>query len=196
MDLYHVVLFVHILAAIIVVGGSFAIDFGASRAKKARTVDSLKSWLQALAIGSKAVAVSAAVTLAAGLYLGFAGDWWGSGWLSVALVLFVAAGALAGAVMDKGIERMIGIAEGFPEGPMSPDLGRRLTQPAMALTGPVMIGVDVAILFLMTNKPGLAGSMIVAGVAVGVGLAVGLRERQHALHPQHAQAPAGAEPAT
>lgn len=181
MDLYHVVLFVHILAAIVVVGGSFALDFAGARAKRARTVDSLRSWLQASAIGSKAIAASAAVTLLAGIYLAFDGGFWGDGWLTVALVLFVAAGALAGAVMDKGIGRMLEIAEGFPEGPMSPELGRQLVQPAMALAAPAMIGIDLAILFLMTNKPGYAGSLIVAGVAVTVGLAVGVRERQHAV---------------
>lgn len=196
MDLYKVVLFVHILAAIVVVGGSFALDFAGTRAKRARTVDSLRSWLQASAIGSKAVAAAAAVTLLAGLYMAFEGGWWGDGWLTVALVLFVAAGALAGGVMDKGIGRMLEISEGFPDGPMSPELGRQLAQPAMALAAPVMIGIDLAILFLMTNKPGYAGSLIVAGVAITAGLAVGVRERRHALHPAHAAAPPTAEPAT
>lgn len=199
MDLYNVVLFVHILAAIVVVGGSFALDFAGARAKRAKTVDSLRSWLQASAIGSKAIAAAAAVTLLAGVYLGFDGGWWGDGWLTVALVLFVAAGALAGGVMDKGIGRMLEISEDFPDGPMSPDLGRRIAQPAMALAAPAMIGIDLAILFLMTNKPGYAGSLVVAGVAVTVGLAIGVRERQHALSTAssgHAAGPATAGPAT
>lgn len=195
MDLYNVVLFVHILAAIVVVGGSFALDFAGSRTKRAKTVDSLRSWLQAITIGSKAVAVSAGVTLAAGLYLTFAGSFWNDGWLLVALALFLTAGGLAGGVMDKGTARMLEIAEGFPEGPMSPDLGRQLVQPAMALAGPTMVGIDLAILFLMTNKPGWTGSLIVAAVGVGGGLAVGLRERRHALHPAQAAAPTTAEPA-
>lgn len=190
MDLYHVMLFVHILAAIVVVGGSFALDFAGARTKRARSVDSLRSWLEASAIGSKAVAVAAAVTLIAGVYLGFDGGWWGDGWLTVALVLFVAAGALAAQVMDRGIGRMLEIAADFPDGPMTPELGRQLAQPAMALAGPTMVGIDLSILFLMTNKPGWIGSLVFSAVVVGLGFAVGVRERRHLLHP----APAPAAP--
>lgn len=194
MELYNVVLFVHILAAIVVIGGSFAMEFGGARAKQARTVDSLLSWLRALAVGSKAIGMAAAVTLAAGIYLAFAGSWWGAGWLTVSLIIFLVSGALAGTVMDKSLARMVEIAEGFDDGPMTPDLGRQLVQPSMALLGPVMLGMDLALVFLMTNKPGYAGSLLVAAVTIGTGLAFGLRERRHALHPPAAQA-AGESPA-
>lgn len=190
MDLYHVVLFVHVLTAIVVVGGSFALDFMAARTRRSRSVETLRSWLQALTIASKAIAASAALTLVAALYLTFDGGWWGDGWLMVSLVLFLTAGALAGSVMDKGVARMSEIAEGFPDGPMTPELGRQLAQPTMALVGPMMIGIDVAIVFLMTNKPALVGSLTVAAVTVGVGAAFGLRERRHLLHPPAPTAPA------
>lgn len=191
MDLYHVVLFVHVLTAIVVVGGSFALDLMGVMTKRAGTVDALRSWLRAIAIGSRIVARAAAVTFLAALYLTFDGGYWGDAWLLVSLALFVTAGALAGAVMDKGTARMVAIADEFPEGPMTPDLGRRLAQPAMVLAGPSMVGIDVAIVFLMTNKPGLVGSLTVAAIGVGAGLAFGRRERRHLVRPA---APAGPAP--
>lgn len=197
MDLYHVVLFIHVVTAIVVVGGSFAMDFAGTRAKRARSVDSLTSWLEALTIGSKAVAVSAGITFLAGLYLAFEGDWWGQGWMVVSLVLFLMAGALAGLVMDKGVARMLETTRTFPEGPMTPELGRQLVQPAMALAGPAMVGTDLAIVFLMTNKPaGYAAALTVAAIGAGVGLAFGLRERRHSLHAAPAAASAPVAPST
>lgn len=190
MDLYHIVLFVHVLTAIVVVGGSFSLDFMSVMARRSRTVDTMRSWLHAMGIGSKLIARSAGLTLVAALYLAFDGSWWGDAWLLVSLVLFLTAGALAGTVMDKGIAQMTETAEGFPEGPMTPDLGRQLGRPAMALAGPTMIGIDVAIVFLMTNKPGTGGALTAAAVCVAAGAAFGLRERRHLLQPPAPAAPA------
>lgn len=179
MTLYGTVLFVHVLAAIALVGGSAWAHVTIHLMERSGSTDALRS----LATSVRAVSVwaprFALVVVAAGLYLAFAGSWWGAGWPVVALVLFVLAGAVAGAVLDPHTSRLVDTLMAAPAGPVTPEARAAVTDHTLRRATGVMSGTDLAIVFLMTNKPGWTVSIVAAVVGVGLGAAFGMRDARH-----------------
>lgn len=190
MDLYNTVKFVHILAAILLVGFSFYMEFVLiGQAKRAATVETLRGWVRLIALTSRSLNIFAAITFIAGLYMAFAGDWWSQGWVVVALVMFLAAGAIAGGVLDPASRKAVEYVDGLADGPVTPEIGTNLSAPNVELASKALAGVDVAILFLMVTKPGYPGSAAVAVTGVCLGLAIGLWERRNAVRTTAPAAP-------
>lgn len=187
---YSIVVFVHVLAAIVLVGSSlFGPVLGLAIRRSAR-VESLREWAGYFQRVVKLTGPAAGVTLASGLYLGFAGSWWGSGWVEVSLGLFVLAGVGAIGVLDPTAKRLVAAAEDAEPGPVPPELDRVRHDRRTAVVESMMLSTDLAILFLMTNKPGLAGSLAVVGVAWTLGGVLAVREARHDEPSPAAPAPA------
>jgi uncharacterized membrane protein len=182
-ELYAVVVFAHVVGAIFLVGSSFFSPLLGMAARRAGTVESLREWARYFAAVGKLVGPMAGLTLLTGLYLSFAGDWWGSGWLEVSLVMFVLAGVGAFTVVDPTIRRLTEAAEAAPDGPVTADLDALRNDPRSTTVESFMLAGDVAIVFLMTNKPGFAGALVVTAAALVVGAALAARERRHLVAP-------------
>lgn len=180
MTLYGVVLFLHIVFAILLVGGSAWSHLTLAHARRAETSESAQALIGYLSVFVRASAPLAVLTVAAGLYLTFAGDWWGAGWPAVSLTLFVIAGVLAGAVMDPGAKAAKAAVDAAPAGPITAEASAAMDDPKLTITAWIMTGADLAIVALMTNKPGLATSVAVGAVAVALGAIAGAREARHA----------------
>lgn len=191
MTLYGTALFLHIIFAILLVGGTAWLHLAASLVKRSTTVGGARAHVNYISAVTKAAMPIAVLTLLPGLYMAFDAGLWGEGWPVVSLVLFTVAGALAGTVTDPATARIKAALDEAPDGPMTPELGRSLADAKLTYATWVMGGIDVAIVALMTNKPGYVGSVAVAAVAVMVGAALGVRENRHA-----ATAPAGPAPGT
>ncbi|MBW3618776.1 MAG: hypothetical protein KY461_00895 [Actinobacteria bacterium] len=179
MTLYGTALFLHIVFAIALVGGTVWLHVAGEFVKRSSTVAEARAHARFLAGSNKAMMPIAVLVLVPALYLAFAGDWWGKGWPVVSLVLFAATGALAGSIVDPGVARLMETLDGTPDGPMTPEIGRSLADPKLTLTLWAMAGADLAIVALMTNKPGYVGAVTVGLVGVVVGAAVGVRENRH-----------------
>lgn len=169
MELFNVVLFIHIACAILLVGGSLWVHVGHGVMHRARTVDGALTQARFIALFARAGGPLAAGTLLAGVYLAFAADRWDDGWLIVSLALFVFAGAAFGTTVSPGAARQVELLTSTPDGPLTPAVRAALHDRRYEAVMTVMAGADAAILFLMTNKPGLLASV---GVAV-IGLALG-----------------------
>jgi hypothetical protein len=174
MTLYGSALFVHVVFAILLVGGGACTHVGMTLLPRARSVEGVRSHVLWLHVLVKALPPLAVIVLASGVYMAFAGSWWGAGWPAVSLALFALAGAAAGAFIDPRVARLRAASDEAPEGPVPSELSVALTDPGLRLAGAILTGADVAIVFLMTNKPGWTGSLIVAAIGVTVGGLVGL----------------------
>ena len=152
--LYEVLLFVHILAAIVWVGGAFTIDLLASRAvhsgDSARLVTMSR---EAGFIGQRIIAPTSVVLLAMGLSMVAVNEAWtiGQAWIIIALVIFGAtflAGILFFGPESGRLEKAI--AE---RGADDPEVHRRFRR-IMAVSR-----IDLVLLLLvvadMVFKPGL-----------------------------------------
>jgi uncharacterized membrane protein len=155
-DKYHWLLFFHVTGAFMVLGGAvIAGVFNASALRRERPSEVVLLFrLTRFAVVS--ISVGMLLTLGFGLWLVHdVGYGWGQTWIVVALVLWVAAGALGG-IGGKRDRRTREFAEHLlTEGDMpSPELRARLRDPVSLALSWGSGAVVIAILALMIWKPG------------------------------------------
>lgn len=172
MELYYVVVFVHVVSAIVLVGSTLLAPFMGAAMRRATTTDGLLGPASILLQTGKFAGRTAPITLVTGLYLAFSGDWWGSGWLEVSLALFVLAGVGAIGVLDPAATRIVETAEAAPAGPLTADLDALRHDRRMATTEAFLLPGDVTIVFLMTTKPGFGGALATVAVAAVAGAVI------------------------
>ena len=177
---YNVLLFAHILGAVVLVGGSLMGPLVMRRLRTATSVASLRTVAGIVHAVSKASGPSAGLVLIAGVGMVLSNWSFGDGWIAVSLSLFVLSGVLAMAVADPVLKRLVTLAEETPEGPVTPELRELVHDPKMSAAHNVLLTVDVVIVALMTLKPGLAVSAAMALAAIAAGVALTVAERGRA----------------
>ncbi len=77
--------------------------------------------------------------------------------------------------------KIVAAADGAPDGPVPDELRAIVAAPRLHQGEAVIFGFDLAAVFIMTNKPSLAGAFIAvaAGVAVAA-VRIALAARRHA----------------
>ncbi len=161
---YSLAVFVHVLAAIYLIGSSLFSVFVRSAARGARTTGELRSWLAFGARSARFNPVAAMVLLASGLFLGSFG-FFGVAWFWVALGMFVANTAIARAVFPR-IGRRIAQAAGSaaPDQPVPEAADRARLSRGWDLATALLLSHDLAVLFLMLHKPTLVPALAVVGL--------------------------------
>jgi uncharacterized membrane protein len=179
MSSYDLVVFVHVVAAVVLVGGGLLATPTVNAAiRQAPTIPELRRWLTVGKPLGRVNPISSVTLLATGIYLASIGDWWGAPWVQVAVGLWVANSVLASTLLKPSmgaIARLAIDAEGEQIGPQL-DAARR--SPRLAVTEDVMLASDLGVLFLMVVKP--AGYFAALLVVVMAQLALfGTRTLRH-----------------
>ncbi len=172
MSVYSVVKFLHIVGAI----GFFitlALEWiGLAQMRTARTLDQVREWMDLPRRMRGAGMVSILVLLAAGIYMAVIA--WGlATWIAVALAAIVLSIALSAALTGP---RMAAVEKALAEeqGSMSPSFQSLLHDPRLWVSIQTRVAIGLGIVFLMTVKPGLVGSILVIGIAAVLGAASAL----------------------
>lgn len=173
MSAYVLVLFVHIAAGVLLLGTSILGEPAVrAAARRARAPGELTAYLhvgrQMAALGP----VAALTLLASGVYLTHVGRFWSMGWLQVSLAFWLVNAVLAVAVVKAAIERVAAETSASPDGSIDGRLDALRWSSAWTWGVDTMAATDAAVLYLMTVKPTLAGSLAVvllANAAVAVG---------------------------
>lgn len=180
MDLYNVALFVHVLGAIVLVGMGFFMPILMGALQRTPTVTGVREWAKVLHAVAKLGNPAAVLTLLTGLFMTWQEWSFAEGWIIVSLVLFVIAGGIAGGVLDPELKKLQTAAAEAPDGPVTKDLRDMAKVPRIHTFESLLFGVDLAIVFLMTNKPGLVGALIATLIGVGFGAArIAMASRRH-----------------
>lgn len=190
MTLYGFALFVHVVFAILLVGGSAYAHLTVALVPRARTVEGVRShvaWMHAFV---KASGPLAGVVLLAGLYMTSSANLWGAGWPVVSLVLFAMGGAAAAGIIDPKVTAIRTALDEVADGPVTDDVRALRSDRVLTMLSWTLAGADLAIVYLMTNKPGWAGSLVVGVGGLVLGAAVGMREMRHAAVAVPPSAPA------
>jgi Predicted integral membrane protein (DUF2269) len=167
--MYDTALFLHLVGvAILVVALSYTLG-GLFRAQRATSIGGIRSSLGFLPVAEKLIPVGMLLILAFGLYMVGKGHWgWGTGWVDVAIAIFVLMSVLGPAVESKRTAKLHEAVENLPDGPIPPEVEALRRDPVLthvALFGSWQI---VAFLYLMTNKPGWGGAIAACAIAAAI----------------------------
>jgi hypothetical protein len=175
MSIYTIVLFVHIIGAIgyfLSIGTWLFILVGLRRAQR---VEHVRALIKLNDLSGPFGAGSAVVLLIAGLYLALTAWSLLTGWILVALIsLILMVPTTAALIAPRRSAIVKQLAREAPGGELSEALERHIDDPILATVCTTVLTLLLGLVFLMTTKPNLVGSLIVMVVALLLGLAAGV----------------------
>jgi hypothetical protein len=142
--------------------------------RRAQRVEEVRTLIHLNNLSGPFGAVSAVVLLIAGLYLALSAWSLLTGWILVALVSLVVMVPTAAALIAPRRSAIVKqLAREAPGGEPSRALRRHIDDPVLATVVQTVVALLLGLVFLMTTKPNLVGSLIVMVVALLLGLAAG-----------------------
>jgi hypothetical protein len=181
MDLYSVLLFVHMLSAMGLFG-VFAVEAVAFVSlRRAGTLDEGRMWMGLLRRTGRLGPIAMVPLLVAGIWM-MALRWDAEPWIVAALVGVAAMAVLAGATTRRAMRRF---AQELPaRAELGPEaIAALVAAGPLALSLRLRVALAIGILALMTMKPGALGSFATMALASALGAAVGLRPRRSKREP-------------
>lgn len=170
--LYNVLLFLHIIGAVGMGAALFLELVAQLRVRRVHTIEQAREWLVVTERLGPVFGVSSLLLLVPGLIMTFMQWGWGTGWIDLALLLALALMILGPLVNGRRGAALLRVAEGSPDGPLTPALRAQLCDPVLWISSTTMAGAMVGIIALMTLKPGFVGALIILIVALILGFAV------------------------
>ncbi|HLZ23815.1 MAG TPA: hypothetical protein VKQ30_17015 [Ktedonobacterales bacterium] len=171
MRLYTFALFAHILGVLslfIGMGLQWTITL---RLRQARSIVQVREWSSLIGGVAKLGPVSGALILVMGIYMTLTSWGMGTPWIVVSLAAMLFMLALGMGVITRrlnAIQRAAAIVE-TPTGAIPPELHQQIHNPLLWISTQLASGTALGVVFLMTTKPGLGGSLLVMGVALILG---------------------------
>jgi hypothetical protein len=182
MDGYRLVLFVHLCALLGAIGTSALLHFAEVRLRTADTVAAIRMWAGLIETGARVFPLALLVLLGSGAYLVDRGWAWSTGWVDaslvgVAVLFVVGAGVIGGRSRALRRELMNAGDDVVPA-----RLAQITREHIAGVASWTNTGLALGIVFVMTMKPALAGSLAALAVAAGLGAVVALRLRRIGRH--------------
>jgi uncharacterized membrane protein len=177
---YRLVLFLHLLALLGAIGTSGLVHFAEAQLRAAETAAAARPWAALLERATRVFPPALLVLVASGAYLVHRGWTWGSGWIVAGLigvaVLLVNGAGVVGR-RTRALRRALAAAG---DGALSPPLLQLTRAHPGGIASWTNTGLAVGVVFVMTTKPALAGSLASLAIAALLGAAVASRLRRHA----------------
>jgi uncharacterized membrane protein len=149
--LYKLLLFVHVLAAAIWVGGALILKVQSDRALKADPDRAAQLAAETERVGTSVLMPASIVLLVAGLWMVFEGGWgFRPLWVKLGLGIYLVS-VVAGAVFLGPLYKQAGELRA-ERGPNDPEVTARLQR--ISKLGWIDLALLVAAVFVMTVKPG------------------------------------------
>ncbi len=173
MSLYTVILFLHIVGAIGYFLGIGLWLFILLSWRGTQCVEQVRSLLHLNDMSAPFAAASAVLLLGTGLYLALTAWSLLTSWILVALISLLMVPTSAALIAPRRIAIVKQMAREAPGGELSGTLEQHLDDPVLATACTTVLVLLLGLVFLITTKPNLAGSLIVMVVALLLGLAAG-----------------------
>jgi hypothetical protein len=174
MNIYTIVLFLHIISAIGVCIGVSVLLLAVLVLRQAQRVEQVRSTLAFATTALPIAGVSMLLLLAAGFYLALTAWSLRTSWIAVTLVSLVPMIALGAGIIGPRMRAIVLSTRQSPDGSLPSQLSARIHDPVLFTLLLIQAVLLLGIVFLMTTKPGLASSIIVMAVALVLGLASGM----------------------
>lgn len=179
LSVYSSVLFVHAVSALILFASGIFAPLTLRMIRGARTLAELKTWVAFEQQSTKWNPLAALALLGTGIYLGSFG-WWTQPWFFVSVAAWIVSCALAVAIVGR-TTGTLDAAKGPGEAPVPAALDALRWSKAWTAANGALLANDLAMLYVMFNKPDLIGSIALVVVANAVAVAVFLMRHQAAV---------------
>ena len=168
--MYTVALFFHVLGAI---GLFIAISLflvSVLRIRRAQTVEQLRDWVSLAGKAGQSIGGSSIVLVIPAIYMVLTVWGFATPWVLASMIVFVLTWVLGPAIGGRHVGTILQAAKAAPLGPVPSALRAQISSPSLWLGEVIRIAFLIGIVFLMTNKPGLVGTLITLGGALILGL--------------------------
>ena len=168
--LYHIALFVHISGAVLFFIGLGLEWLGLNRLRQAERVEQVREVSALLHVLGRLFPLSVVLLLGGGLYMALTVWGFTFAWLDAALATIVVLPILGPRVHGRRLALISQMASTEPDGPLSASLRARTIDPVLVFWGRLIAFLGWWIVFLMTFKPDLSGTLAALGVALALGV--------------------------
>lgn len=185
MHVYTIVLFLHIIGAL----GYFAtigvLIVTMSQVQHARTIAAASEWAAVAARAERLIPVSAAMILLSGVYMVATVAAWRVAWIVTTLGVLLVLAPVFPLVLGRYLDALRDAMREATAGTMSSPATIRVDDSVPRIALRLATVGSLGIVFLMTAKPDLAGSLLTVGVALALGLVAGIPipKGRHAIVP-------------
>lgn len=168
--LYNVVLFFHVVGAVIIFMAIAILALSMLSMISSKDTESIKRW-SGIAVKIDALfPLSTLLILVPAIYLVFA-DWgWTTAWINVSLVVLVGNSILGPMINLRRLKKVLTAAEAETDNVASGELMNKVRDRILWSSVSSMSMLTVGIVFLMTVKPALLGSLMTMAIAIAVGV--------------------------
>jgi hypothetical protein len=174
MNIYSIALFVHVISAIGNFFGNGTLLLCMAALRRAQRVEQVRTIVALTAITRLIFPLSIFLLIATGLLLAVIA-WGVQAWDAVALVSFVLIVVPLGAIVaGRRFSAIVNMAREAPDGPLPVALEAHIHDPVLGTALQTITALLLGMVFLMTMKPTLIGSILVMAIALVLGLASGL----------------------
>ena len=170
MNLYTIMLFVHVSAAVCLFIGMGIWLFGSVAIARAALVEQVRTTADLMLLVRNVVPASAFVVIAAGLTMTWTAWGFQTGWIAVALGSLVIIGPIGTWVIDPKVRAIAALAHTLADGPLPIPLAERAHDAVLRLALHTMTGMLFGVIFLMTTKPALMSGIAAMLVSAFLGL--------------------------
>lgn len=165
MDGYHIALFVHLCALLAAIGASAVVALAMRRVRSSQTGRDALPWLALGKSAARTFPPAILALVASGAYMVHDSWSWSAGWVDAGLAGAVLLGVLGDRVEGRAAHRVAMALAADPAAPAGAIVRDRVWWTA----GLVNPALATGIVFVMTTKPSLAGSIASLVVAVAIG---------------------------
>lgn len=194
MNTYHYVLYVHLLSLFVGIGAASVLLVCLFQLRAARTLEQAGPWGMMAGKVGKFFPIAILGLFGTGAYMTSETTFpwtWSTRWIDVGIVVLVVLFAQGFGIAERTGHKLGAAMQANGPGPLGPECRRLALHPGLWVVEFTNIGLVLGVVWNMTQKPGLGGSIaaVLVGYAVGAALAL-LVTRS----PQEELAPTG-EPA-
>jgi uncharacterized membrane protein len=161
MNLYMVVVFIHVAAAIALVSSSVIMAPRVRAAiRDATTIEDVRSYVNISRPLHLLEPLSALLVLLTGIYLTSVASFWTQGWVQIAVVCWIANSIIASVFVNPVLGRLATTPALPFDATIPPELEAVRRSPRWIASGDALMANDMAMVWLMTIKPDLVGSLL------------------------------------
>jgi hypothetical protein len=189
LNTYHYVLYVHLLSLFVGIGAGSVLLACLFQLRAARTVEQAAPWGMLAGKVGKLFPVAILGLFGTGAYMTSETTFpwgWSTRWVDVGIAALVVLFLQGGGIAERTGHKLAAALQANGPGPLGPEARRMALHPGLWVVEFSNLGIVFGVVWNMTQKPGLGGSLaaVLVGYAVGAVLALLItRSSQEELAP-------------